>query len=200
MGETADAVSKHSKYQTGNPISRRLVANFLGTLERLVTTLSPTSVLDVGCGEGLVLRHLQPHIGSIPCKALDLDPVEVADAERNLPFCDVQVASAYEIPFEPESFDLVMCCEVLEHLDDPARALAEVRRVAAHHVIISVPREPLWRALNMVRGAYWSGWGNTPDHVNHWRAGEFESFIGSKFTVLERVNPLPWTVILARKR
>ncbi len=52
-------------------------------------------------------------------------------------------------------------------MPDPAHTLAEMARCAARHVLVSVPREPLWRAVNMARGAYWRELGNTPGHVNH---------------------------------
>ena len=50
----------------------------------------------------------------------------------------------------------------------PEATLAEMARVARRHLLVSVPREPLWRGLNMARGAYLRDLGNTPGHVNHW--------------------------------
>jgi len=192
--------SKHAKYQAVNPVSSRLVLGFLRTVERFVVPLGVGSVLDVGCGEGVVLKSLEKHLQRSTCVAIDLDPVEAADAARNLPGCHIQVSSAYELPFRGASFELVMCCEVLEHVDDPERALKELTRVASKHVLLSVPREPLWRALNVVRGAYLRDWGNTPGHINHWTAASFERFVGSELEVLKRAAPPPWTVLLGRKR
>jgi len=132
--------------------------------------------------------------------AIDMDPVEAADAARNLPTCHVQIGGAYELPFRGDSFELVMCSEVLEHIDDPERALKELTRVASKHVLLSAPREPLWRALNVLRGAYLKDWGNTPGHVNHWSAASFERFVASKLEVRRKATPPPWTVLLGRKR
>ena len=58
--------------------------------------------------------------------------------------------------------------EVLEHVPDPERTVSEMARVAKRWVLVSVPREPLWRGLNMARGAYIKDLGNTPGHINHW--------------------------------
>ena len=200
MADPRDVVSKHAKYRTGNPISRRLVAGFLRTVGQLVAPLGVGSALDVGCGEGLVLMSLREHLEQATCAAIDLDPREAADAARNLPWCDVHVGSAYALPFHDASFELVMCCEVLEHVDDPEQALKELARVASKHVLLSVPREPIWRGMNMLRGSYWKDWGNTPGHLNHWSTGSFERFVTSRLVVRRRETPLPWTVLLADKR
>jgi 2-polyprenyl-3-methyl-5-hydroxy-6-metoxy-1,4-benzoquinol methylase len=199
MADPREAGSKHAKYRTANPISRRLVAGFRRAVGQLVAPLHVGSVLDVGCGEGLVLMSLQEHLGHARCAAIDLDPREAEDAARNLPWCDVHVGSVYALPFADASFELVMCCEVLEHVDDPEQALKELVRVTSKHVLLSVPREPIWRGMNMLRGSYWGDWGNTPGHLNHWSAPSFERFVTSRLHVRRRRMPLPWTVLLAEK-
>ena len=92
----------------------------------------------------------------------------------------------------------MLCCEVLEHLEDPAAGLAEIARVASRTCLVSVPREPIWRMLNVARGAYWSALGNTPGHLNHWSRAAFSAFVGTRLDVVETASPLPWTVVLAR--
>jgi SAM-dependent methyltransferase len=200
MADPRDIVSKHAKYRTANPISRRLVTGFLRAVGELVAPLRVDSVLDVGCGEGFVLRSLQEYLEQASCAAIDLDPQEAEDAARNLPWCDVHVGSAYALPFGEGSFELVMCCEVLEHVDNPHQALREITRVASRYVLLSVPREPLWRGMNMLRGSYWGDWGNTPGHLNHWSLRSFERFVAPRLHVRHRKTPLPWTIILAEKR
>jgi ubiquinone/menaquinone biosynthesis C-methylase UbiE len=190
-------VSKHAKYNTRNPISRHLVGNFVRTIHQTILPLGVGSLLDVGCGEGMILKSLEASVRERRCAALDLDPAEVSDAARNLPWCQVPVGSAYEIPHEAKSFELVMCCEVLEHLDRPELALQELSRVSSKYVLVSVPREPIWRAMNLLRGVYLKDWGNTPGHLNHWSARSFQVFVASQLAVVARWNPLPWTVVLA---
>ena len=46
-------------------------------------------------------------------------------------------------------------------------------RVARRWLLVSVPHEPLWRALNVARGAYLRELGNTPGHLNHWTRAAF---------------------------
>jgi ubiquinone/menaquinone biosynthesis C-methylase UbiE len=115
----------------------------------------------------------------------------------DVPMCFGDVT---RLPFPDASVDLVVGLEVLEHVPDPRQAVAEIGRVAAGHVIVSVPREPIWRVGNMARGRYLRDLGNTPGHVNHWSARSFERFIGETLPVEQAWRPLPWTMVRARVR
>jgi hypothetical protein len=70
--------------------------------------------------------------------------------------------------------------------------------VAARHLLVSVPHEPLWRALNVARGAYLRDLGNTPGHVNHWSKRGFVQAAGRHGDVIEARSPFPWTMLLVR--
>ncbi len=105
-----------------------------------------------------------------------------------------------ELDFADDEFDLVAATEVLEHVEDADRALAEMARVASRWLLVSVPHEPLWRALNMARGAYLKDFGNTPGHLNHWTRRGFVSLLGRYGQVVETRSPFPWTMLLVRVR
>jgi hypothetical protein len=83
-------------------------------------------------------------------------------------------------------------------MPDPAHTLAEMARCGERHLLVSVPREPLWRVLNMARGAYWSRLGNTPGHLNHWSRRSFVRLIAGYGKVAEVRSPFPWTMLLVR--
>ena len=102
------------------------------------------------------------------------------------------------LPPTADAAELVVCCEVLEHLDDPVRGLSVLRRLARPWLIVSVPREPLWRALNLARLSYVGALGNTPGHVNHWSQGAFLDFLAGSVQVVEVRSPLPWTMALCK--
>jgi ubiquinone/menaquinone biosynthesis C-methylase UbiE len=108
--------------------------------------------------------------------------------------------SIYQLNRADGSFDMVVCLEVLEHLEDPMAALRELHRVSRRDVILSVPREPLWCWLNMMRGKYCASGGNTPGHIQHWSKSAFADFVGACFSVQAVATPLPWTIVLATKR
>ena len=189
------------KYRAGNPLARLLMDRFLATVTRLYRrAIDPlggaATVLEVGCGEGDLCDHLQ-RSRSARFVGTDLSPRILELARQRYPALPLAAQSATELAFPDGAFDLVIACEVLEHLPDPQRALEEIVRVSRRHVIVSVPREPIWRALNMARGAYLRDLGNTPGHLQHWSRGGFVEFVSRRLDVREVRSPLPWTVIAA---
>ena len=193
--------SKHEKYTTTNPISRHLVSSFYKEVRRLTAGIEFNDVLDVGCGEGNMLRYLSDHDEeNRTYNAMDKDERELESARVNIPFCNLLKGSIYKIPFDDNSMDLVLCTEVLEHLDSPVDGLEELFRVTSKYAIVSVPREPLWRIFNIIRFHYWRDLGNTPGHVNHWSRKSFEKLVSRRFKILNIKNPYPWTIILCEKQ
>ena len=96
------------------------------------------------------------------------------------------VGSAYTLPFPANSFDLVVCSEVLEHLDDVRQAVSELTRVSARHVLISVPLEPYFQFFTDC--AVRLGLGENPAHVRFWSAREFTAFIHESFPAVLAVE------------
>ncbi len=189
------------KYASRNPIARALVDNFLAAITELYTLADPRgkTVLEVGAGEGKLAMHL---LRSAPTPARYLATDLTLD--RMIPELDPRIetasASAYELPYASKSFDIVVCCEVLEHLDRPERGLAECARVARERVLISTPWEPVWRALNLARGKYWRSLGNTPGHVQHFSRSGLAELAALHLEIFALRRPLPWTAILGRPR
>jgi ubiquinone/menaquinone biosynthesis C-methylase UbiE len=190
----------YDKYGSRNPVVRRLMAGFERALADLFARAAPASVLDVGCGEGvLTQRWAQRLDGRVV--GLDLeDPALQAEWERRrAPNLEYRVMKAEHLPFADGEFDLAAAIEVLEHVPDPEHTVSEMARVArGGHLLVSVPREPLWRALNMVRGAYLRDLGNTPGHVNHWSKRSFVELLSRHGAVVETRAPFPWTMLLVR--
>ncbi|HEY1520264.1 MAG TPA: class I SAM-dependent methyltransferase [Solirubrobacteraceae bacterium] len=188
------------KYGSTNAVVRRLMAAFEGTLQRLFTQAAPESVLDVGCGEGVLTFQWAEQLADRPVLGIDLaDPKLQAEWEtRRRPNLEFRELPAESLPFPDRSFDLAAAIEVLEHVPDPEATMSEMARVAAGHLLVSVPREPLWRALNVARGAYVRNLGNTPGHVNHWSKRDFIRLAGRHGKVVEACSPFPWTMLLVR--
>ena len=189
----------YDKYGSANPVVKRLMANFEGTLEELFRHAAPASLLDVGCGEGVLTHQWAPRIdGRVVGIDLD-DPALHAEWEkRQAPNLEYMVMKAENLPFADDEFDTATAIEVLEHVPDPEHTVAEMARVAQRWLLVSVPREPLWRGLNMARGAYWKDLGNTPGHVNHWSKRSFVQLLSRHGKVVEARSPFPWTMLLVR--
>jgi 2-polyprenyl-3-methyl-5-hydroxy-6-metoxy-1,4-benzoquinol methylase len=188
------------KYGSTNPVVRRLMARFQASLDELWTSAAPRSILDVGCGEGVLTAEWAKRLGDRRVVGIDLeDPKLRAEwQKRSRPNLEFRAEEATSLSFGDDAFDMACAIEVLEHVPEPEATLSEMARVAARHLLVSVPREPLWRVLNMARGAYLRDLGNTPGHVNHWSKGEFASLLSSYGVVEEARSPFPWTMLLVR--
>ena len=98
--------------------------------------------LDFGCGPGIVTEHVIERFRPVHALGLDGTRAALADASvRGVPveFCDLQKPLA--VPFAPNA---VTALDVLEHLDEPARALRHLAAVAAPDValVVTVPSMP----------------------------------------------------------
>jgi 2-polyprenyl-3-methyl-5-hydroxy-6-metoxy-1,4-benzoquinol methylase len=196
----------YDKYGSSNPVVRRLMAAFERELDELFEQSAPRSVLDVGCGEGVLVHRWAQRLAAReeadPARVVGIDleeqSIQAGWAERQAPNLEYRVMEASSLPFAEGEFDLASAIEVLEHVPDPEHTVAEMARCAQRHLLVSVPREPLWRMLNMARGAYWPALGNTPGHLNHWSRRSFVKLLSRHGEVLEVRSPFPWTMLLVR--
>lgn len=172
--------ANHHKYTSGNGIYKRHLEAFLDLVADSVKTTDPKSVLDAGCGEGFSLSHIARLHPELRLTGVDLSEGAIAYAEKHFgDAAQFRKGSIYKLPFSDNSFDTVLCSEVLEHLDDPDKAVAQLKRVARNYVVITVPREPYFQWLNNV--GQWLKLSPDPGHVNFWTKDSFQTFIRSHF-------------------
>jgi 2-polyprenyl-3-methyl-5-hydroxy-6-metoxy-1,4-benzoquinol methylase len=190
----------YDKYGSSNPVVRRLMASFERTLDELLARAEPRSLLDVGCGEGVLVHQWAQRMPQARIVGIDLEEesIQAGWAERQAPNLEYRTMPAEDLPFADGEFDLASAIEVLEHVPDPQHTLAEMARCAERHLLVSVPREPLWRGLNIARGAYLAQLGNTPGHLNHWSKRSFTRLLSRHGQVVELRSPFPWTMLLVR--
>ncbi len=188
-----------AKYEASNPLVRHLLSRFLRRVDEVAASLAPTSVLDVGCGEGVVTERLAKRLA--PAKVLGVDANEThLKTEwdtRNASNLSFATGSAYDLPFADGSFDLVCAIEVLEHLERPRDALAEMSRVASKALLLSVPNEPSWRISHMLAGKNVGALGNTPGHINHWSKQAFSELVSGYGRIEKIEGVFPWTLAVA---
>ena len=198
VAEQVPTGNTFDKYGSTNPVVRRLMAGFHHTLDELWERAAPESVLDVGCGEGVLTEEWSERVGDGRIVGIDLDDPKLrAEWERRRrPNLEFRAEEATSLSFADDEFDMASAIEVLEHVPEPEATLAEMARVAGRWLLVSVPREPLWRGLNRARGAYWGSLGNTPGHVNHWSRRSFASLLSRYGTVEQARSPFPWTMVL----
>ena len=199
MTATVPTGNTYDKYGSTNFVVRRLMARFERDVGAMLRTAQPASIVDVGCGEGVLTEQWARNVpGRVVGVDLE-DPKLRAEWNRHVrPNLEFSAGFAEDLPYADDEFDAATAMEVLEHVEDPGAVLAEMTRVASQWLIVSVPREPLWRALNLARGAYVRHLGNTPGHLNHWSKRGLKRLLSQYGEVVELRSPTPWTMALVR--
>ncbi|WP_396601579.1 class I SAM-dependent methyltransferase [Algibacter sp. R77976] len=187
------------KYEDESKIAELLVNNYFKSVSKLLSKIENViSAHEIGVGEGRSTMRLSKMVNNLTGSEFVKDLIPYA--KKNNPNLKIFNESVYELKYENESVDLVFLLEVLEHLDYPELALDEIKRISKEYLILGVPREPLWRVLNMCRFKYTKDFGNTPGHLNHWSRKSIVKLIERKYgEVIAIESPVPWTIVLAKK-
>lgn len=186
-----------NKHASRNPLVQLLVRRYRRFLQSLIKDLPIYSALEIGSGEGYILFYIHKARPDVRLIGSDLTIDMVKKARLQEPRAFWCVAKGEHLPFASKSFDLVLACEVLEHVSDPELVLSEMQRVSRGFCLITVPNEPLWRILNVLRAQYLRSWGNTPGHIQHWSAKGITRLVSKYFRILKVKKILPWTFVLA---
>jgi 2-polyprenyl-3-methyl-5-hydroxy-6-metoxy-1,4-benzoquinol methylase len=193
----------YDKYQSLNPLVRWIMRGFNDSVSHFINAVSPATIYEVGCGEGYwVLQWTKQRFFAT---GSDFSPYVINIAQQNALKAGISpsiffVDDIYQITDRTTAPDLVVCSEVLEHLDKPNEALKSLQHIVSNYLMISVPREPLWRLLNLLRGKYVLSRGNTPGHLQHWSKRQFVHLIEQYFRIVEVRCPIPWTVVLCTQK
>ncbi len=194
------------KYEKSGLIGSKLLNNYFKVVEDLILISGikqerKIRVFEVGCGAGFSTERLLDFLPrDAEVIASDIEDENVKDAKLRLrKRVRVYKEDIYSLKEKDSSVDLIFALEVFEHLDNPEKALSELKRISKGYLILGVPREPIWRLLNFGRGKYWASLGNTPGHIQHWSSYGFKMFLErNSLEVIKIRQPLPWTLVLAR--
>ena len=188
------------KHTSKNPIQKFLIKNFYSSLISLIKPLKAESILDTGCGEGFTMDKLAKLGIGKKIEGIEYSKEAISFGKKLFPNLIIKQASIYDLPYKDNSFDLIICTEVLEHLEDPAKALREMLRVSKKYIILSVPNEPLFMIGNFLRGKNVSRFGNDVGHINHWNPLSFRKYLGKNGLMIKKVKlPFPWIIIMGTK-
>jgi 2-polyprenyl-3-methyl-5-hydroxy-6-metoxy-1,4-benzoquinol methylase len=199
--QTDERSSNQRKHESRNPVKQALIQAFHGKAVELIRRAQPTTILELGCGEGFVLGALAEAGIEAELTGVELSERAVRIARERLgDRATIEHRDARELIEDGRSFDMVMMLEVLEHIPNPAQMLPILERLSTGWLLLSVPWEPMFMASNFVTGKNIRRFGNDPDHVNHWGRRGFQKFISTHFDVIEMPIVFPWTMVLARTR
>lgn len=192
--QTTDNFRKHT---SKNPLKTFFLNSYYSTFLNELKKLEIKTVLDVGCGEGFILNKLKEEGIGKSWEGIDYSKEAVEIGKKIHPGLSLKQGSIYNSGLADSSFDLVVCTEVLEHLEDTKKALKEVLRISKKYVLLSVPNEPLFLFSNFTQ------WGKDIGHINHWTLWGFENFVkeeaGITVKIISKKYPFPWTMLLLEK-
>lgn len=194
--------SNYRKHMSDNPIQRMLIDRFHSKIQGIITDLRPQSLLDAGCGEGFVDEILLTAMPELRITGFDVLGDSVKLASMRNPRGTFSTGDIYNIEQPNSSFDVVIALEVMEHLHEPDKALAEMARVAKDYVVLSVPHEPFFCLANAARGKNLDidPKGSDPDHRNFWSREKFGQFVSRELDIVMLTGSFPWTICVGRPR
>lgn len=129
---------------------RRKAETMLAVLrEQLGDALGRARVLNLGCSAGLIDEAIAPHVGSTLGVDIDDKAVAAAIARGGPPNGRFMVGDAMALALDDASFDVVICSQVYEHVPDPTRMMAEIRRVLSPGGICYFAATSRWSVVEM---------------------------------------------------
>jgi len=195
-----DTAERHlRKYDNRNPFHRLALRRFFDRIADELLAQQPDTVLEFGCGEGLFLKEVRERgVVLDDYMGLDLREDALASARSLHPHGRFECADLFQWSAPVGGFDLVIASQVLEHLPDPSRALNRLVELCSGRLLLTVPLEPWFRILNLLRGRDLRRLGNHPEHVNLWTFLRFRDFVADHAEVVRAYCVFPFTVVVAR--
>lgn len=185
------------KYRNENPVQRLLIKRFITALHSMFVGAGPSErVLEIGVGEGFVSGYLSEAFPEKSFEGIDQSAGDIARLRAKFPRIKAHVALAEDLSSLSPPYDLVMCCEVLEHVDDPEKVLENLKQLGNRRFLFTVPHEPYFMLSNLARLKNVSRFGNDPEHLHHWGTRSFEKLLSRHFQVLHVETSYPWILAL----
>lgn len=187
---------EQTKFTSKNPLVKHVIKSFKCDIEKMIGYSEPKTVLDAGCGEGIISQYILSQF-NFNMYGIDMSRDMLSKSSKILP---VACASVHKLPFNDKTFDLVICLEVIEHIEMPEKGLLEIARVG-EYAIISVPNDILMRIGNISRGKYLRSFGNFPDHKNHWKYSTFKKLLENYFEILDfKISGFVWLIAIVKPK
>jgi SAM-dependent methyltransferase len=189
------------KYRRRSRVRRALIRRFVRRLHELLIDAGPvSSILEIGIGEGFLSGYLSEKLPTVRFFGVDSSEAALARVRRLFPRIETRVRDACDLSGLDGPFDLVLCAEVLEHLEEPAQALDAIAALRPRRALLTVPHEPFFRLSNLASGANLARLGNDPEHVQQFGPRSFRELLSGRFDVLALERSYPWLLALAAPR
>ena len=189
------------KHSSSDPLQRYLIQKFHHKIFLCLEEVNVFCILDVGCGEGFGIRALKSDHSGLRFVGLDNNFPSLIWGRDNIIAQDpLLCGNAIKLPLDDNTFPMVICLEVLEHLSEPRLCLQEILRVTSKFLIISVPHEPYFRLANFLRGKNIIRFGNDIDHVQCFTVQKLKNLLFlHNIEIINHLFSFPWQIVLAKK-
>lgn len=189
------------KYRAKNPIKRRLIARFVDKVTELFHEGgAPRSVLEIGVGEGFLSGHLSGIHPKTKFSGVDIQASDLELLRAKFPQIEAHQGSVYDLSTLPGGYDLILCAEVLEHLERPGDALDQIVKLQPERVLLTVPHEPWFMLSNLAMGKNISRFGNDVEHCNHFTVASFRKLLETRFELTTVTTSYPWILASGKPR
>jgi len=167
----------------------------------LISLTKAKSLYSFGCGRGNNERLIKDRFGHMNIVGSDLELESIKEAKQLHPefkFVQDDITNSRQ---KSDSFDIVTAFEVLEHLEDPEKAVKECRRVSKKYCLFSVPNEPFWRLANLTRLAHVKRLGNSPGHLQNFSRGDIRRLLNKHFSKVKIITSgiILWNMAICKK-
>lgn len=188
------------KHTSKSKFRQWTIENLNNALVKKLKTLNISSVLDAGCGEGFILERLRKECVAEKYLGIDGSSIAIKLGKVLFPNIKFEKHNIYKLPMKNDSYDLVMCTEVLEHLEKPDKALKELIGVSKKYLALSVPNEPFFSLKNLIVGKNIRKFGSSVEHINWWTSRAFLKFVAREnVKVIGVCHPFPFTLVFLEK-
>ena len=207
-----DAIAASNEYAEADPYSvenniagefhaRRIDLTVALLREAALEMQSPCRVLDLGCGQGHITEKMRQALVNGEFTGLDFSVSAIQYAHEHFPQIDFDVADACDCPYADEYYDVVVCNNLWEHVPDPLRLLAGIKRMLkpGGFLVLSTPsRYRVSNLIRILRGktvAFMSSY-----HVTEYTVGQVKEQLAYGGLDVRRVLTRPISTATAKSR
>jgi len=187
------------KYATQNPLQKALLKRHIHAICEMISSVSPHSILDMGGGEGFLASVYSDHCSS-SITIIDTDDEALQHGKKLFPHVRFIHGDIQQPSPSRNLYDLVLCIQVLEHLNEPLNALENLKSYSTRYCLLSVPHEPFFRIMNFMRMKNMLHLGDDPEHLQNWTMSSFSRFLKkANLKIIRKKSTIPWMTFLCEK-
>ena len=176
---SAVPVTYYQKGVKGNLFQRVWHTQKINLATRIIKDIKFKNCLDVGCAIGYMLNQIQKAFPEKKYIGVDVYDKAIKFAQKSYPEISFKIAAADKLPFKDNSFDLSLCYETIEHVEDPEGCLKEIKRVLKKGGVLILAMDSgnwmfriVWFIWEKTTGKVWDG-----AHLHPFNHHELEQII-----------------------